>query len=309
MKIIVSVGVCLRNCESSVKSIVDRISSQDFPHKNIEVLFVEEGSKDDTLSLLKKNAPRMNMPYKIIHQEWKGLGFSRNVIFQNSKGKYIVWVDDGTIIPKDYIRKQIIFMEEHPAVGIAMGVIGIYSGSNLVSNLENMGELVFSYNYAGKVTTKLPGTGGSIYRTKAMKQVNGFDEQITGATEDTDIAYRILSAGWQIWITNTKYFVDHNKKLRTIWSKSLWYGYGSHFTLNKHKELHTKLYKSTPIAGFLQGIFICFTAYKLTHKKTAFLLPFYILIKRTAFCLGFLRGHIDSYGHVKKNVCRAIKIK
>ena len=295
MKIKVTIGVCVKNCEHTVGNIVDRISAQDFPHENIEVLFVEEGSKDNTLSLIFFHAPTMNISYRVYHHEWKGLGFSRNVVFKQSQGRYIIWVDDGTLIPSDYVRKQVDFMETHPVVGIATGIIEFLPGKNYLETLENMIELFFVYNNLGGPTKKLPGAGGSIYRVKAIQQVGGFDENIQGATEDTDIAYRILSKGWQIFVTQVKYRRDFNSKLKKIWDKSFWYGYGAHFLLHKHEALNHIKYKGTPLAGFLEGMLISIVVYKLTHKKISFLMALHIFLKRLAWWNGFFKSHLDSY--------------
>ena len=297
MKTKVTIGVCVKDCEKDVSQIVERISSQDFPHEQMEVLFVEDGSTDNTLKSILKYAPKMNMKYRIPPHESKGLGFSRNFVFKNARSDYIIWVDDGTVIHKDYVRKQVDFMNKHPDAGIAIGIMDFFPGSNRVATLENIGEIVFNYKFRGKVTTKLPATGGSIYRIKALEQTGGFDEGIQGATEDTEAAYRIKSAGWQIYVTEARYYRDINKKLKKVWNKNVWYGYGSHFTLHKHKELHQMLYKSTPLAGFVEGIPACSIAYKLTHNRSSFLLPLYFSIKRTAWCVGYMKSHFDSYGH------------
>jgi glycosyltransferase involved in cell wall biosynthesis len=278
---------------------VNRISCQDFPHEDMEVIFVEEGSEDNTLSEIVQIASKMDMKNKIFHQSWKGLGYSRNVVLRNGEGDYIVWVDDGTIIPKDYVRKQVEFMEEHPNLGIVQGFIGVYSGSNRVAILENMGDLAFAEKNAGKSITKLPGAGGSVYRVKAAKQVGGFSDGVQGAGEDTDIAYRILSIGWQIHITKVEYFIEYSETLRRVWKKSLWYGYGGHFMQHKHKEMRENLYKTNPLAGFLEGVITFSSAYKMSHKKIALLLPVYYFSKRIMWFIGFNKSHLDSYGHTK----------
>lgn len=295
MKIQVTMGICLRNCETDVKQIVGRINEQDFPHENMEVIFVEEGSEDDTLLEIFKHAPKMNPHYEIFHHKWKGLGFSRNVVLNNARGDYLVWVDDGTILPKDYLRRTVDFMEKHLNVGIVHGILANYYGSNRVAALENMVRMSNYNKDLGKYTLKLPATSASVYRVKAARQVGGFDERISGATEDMDIAYQMRSIGWVIFIIPVKYSTVYNEKMKQVWDKGFWYGYGSHFTLHKHKELGEILYKSTPLAGFLQGVLVSKFAYKLTHKKLAFLLPLFFFIKRIAFCLGFIKSHLDFY--------------
>ena len=263
----------------------------------MEVIFVEEDSKDNTLLSISKYAPEMKIKYKIFHLKHKGLGFSRNIVFENAQGSYIVWLDDGTMIPKDYVRKNVEIMENNPCIGIATGIISVYSGLHLTASLENMSGLVFSNENCGGFTKELPGTGGAIFRVNAIMRVGGFDGRITGATEDTDIAYRISTAGWKIFVTQIEYSRDYCNSLGKVWAKSLWYGYGLHFMLHKHRELRNWLCRSTPLAGFLQGILSFSKAYKLTHKKIAFLLPIFFLIQRTALCWGFIKAHINSYGH------------
>ena len=302
MKIRATVGVCLRNCERAVRLVTNIISSQDFPHENLEVIFVDDGSQDNTLNEILKIAPTMNIKYKVFHHTWKGLGYSRNVVLSNTQGDYIVWIDDGTIIPKDYVRKQVDLLEKEPNLGIIRGFIGAYSGSNRAAALENMGELVFSQRYAGKTIAKRLGTSGSIFRVKAAKQVGGFDEALKGASEDSDIFHRILSTGWQIHITNIEFSIEYNQSFKNVWRKSFWYGYGDHFFMHKHKELSKNILKITPLAGFLEGMLNFSIAFRLTNRKLAFMLPVYNFSKRILWCLGFIKSHFDAYGHSKKSL-------
>ena len=293
----VTIGICVRNCEGTIKQIINRIFFQDFQHENMEIIFVDDGSEDDTLFLILKYAPKLDIKYTLYHHKWQGLGFSRNVVVNNAKGDYIVWVDDGTILTKDYIKQLVTLMDEKPEIGITRGIIGFYSGSNRVATLENMNELVFNHKYAEKNITKLPGTGGSIYRVDATRHVGGFDESIQGACEDVDVAYRILVSGWLIYITGVNFFIDYNERLEDVLNKSIWYGYGLHFFLHKHRELSDFSYKINPLAGLLEGTLISFVAYKITHKKLAFLLPIFFLIKRLGWSIGFVKAHLNSYGH------------
>lgn len=235
----------------------------------------------------------------MFHHEWKGLGYSRNVALDNALGDYLLWVDDGTLIPRDYVRKHIEFMERNPNVGIARGFIGIYNGSNLVSTIENLSKLSFSYKYAGGTTNVLPGAAGSVYRVKVARQIGGFQKDIKGAGEDTDLAYRFLRTGWQIFITRNGFLIDYNTKFSQVWKKSFWYGYGAHFTIHKHPELRDMVYKSSPLAGLIEGVLASFRAYKMTRKKTAFILPLWYFLIRIAWNFGFITSHFDAYGHIQ----------
>ena len=84
----------------------------------MEVLFVDDGSEDATLSEISRIAPQMGISYKVFHHKWKGLGYSRSVALDNASGDYLIWVDDGTIIPINYVRKHVEFMESNHNVGL-----------------------------------------------------------------------------------------------------------------------------------------------------------------------------------------------
>lgn len=315
MRIKVTLGVCLKDCETDIKRIIDMINDLDFPHKNIEVLFVEGGSKDNTLSLIMRLALDLNMNYRILTNKTKNLGLSRELVLENAQGDYIVWIDDGTIFPKNYVRLLEEVMGRNINAGIATGILDIYRGSNLVATLENMSYIAAIENMKSfntfrnsnvlrlykkqkeKNTIKLPGTSGSIYRVTAAKQAGGFDKRNKGVSEDSDIACRILQIGWKILIIPILFSRDYNMNCVSVFKKNLWYGYGSHFVLHKNKELREILMKSTPPAGFLQGILVLNIIYKITRRKTALLLPFFYFLCRISFCLGFLMSHFDSYGH------------
>jgi glycosyltransferase involved in cell wall biosynthesis len=255
---------------------------------------VDDGSKDQTLSIIKEYASKTDMKVKIFHHEWRGLGPSRNVVVNNATGDYIIWVDSDMILPKDFVRKQIEFMEMNPEVGIGKARYGIISNENLIANLENI-PFVISDLKNDSLDSRLPGTGGSIFRTKAIRQVTGFDEGLTGVGEDQDAAFRIKNAGWQIKRTHTFFFERREQNWKDLWQKYLWYGYGNYKLYQKNKNIF-KLAKMNPIAGFILGIMLFKSAYKLIDRRISFLLlPFHIAFKMTAWCLGFLRGWIDCY--------------
>ena len=66
----------------------------------MEVIFVDDGSEDETLSIINSYVPRMDVKVKVFHHGWKGLGLSRNVVVDSASGDYIIWVDGDMILPR-----------------------------------------------------------------------------------------------------------------------------------------------------------------------------------------------------------------
>ena len=288
----------MRNCEASIKEAIDSVLDQDFQHELMEVIFVDDGSEDRTLSIILDYITRMGIEAKVFHSEWKGLGSARNVVVDNASGDYIVWVDGDMILPRDHVRKQVEFMQQNPTVGIAKARHGTCLGENLVGALENIAFQVVDFKYGGKVASvRALGTGGSIYRVKAIRQVGGFDDHISGVGEDMDAEYRIKDAGWLLYRASPALFYErHRKTWRDLWDQGFWYGYNGHYILGKDKGL-ISLYKMTPLAGFVAGAWYSTIAYKLLRRKWVFLLPIQYAFKRVAWCLGFAKGQIDGRKH------------
>ncbi|MEM5866909.1 MAG: glycosyltransferase [Candidatus Aenigmatarchaeota archaeon] len=288
----VTVGTCVRNCQETIGKTLESIMEQDFPHELMEVIFVDDGSEDATLSIIKKYIPKMTMQVKVFHHEWMGLGPSRNVVVENASGEFIIWVDGDMVLPKDHVRKQVDFMEANPDVGVAKARYGLIPDDNLVAMLENLPYIVTDYD-ASKPESRYPGTGGSIYRVKAIRQVGGFDNCLKGVGEDQDAAYRIKEAGWQIKRSDAYFFEMREQNWRDLWRKYYWYGYGNYYLYRKNKSIF-KLCLMIPPAGFVIGLFYSFRGYKCIRKAIVFLLPLHYLFKKTAWFLGFLHAHFKA---------------
>ena len=294
----VTVGVCVRNCESFIKEAIDSIINQDFPHELMEVIFVDDGSEDNTLSIIKEYVSRIDIPAKVFHTSWKGLGHARNIVAANAEGDFILWVDGDMVLSRDFMRKLVEFMEQHPEMGVAKGEQALEPGGNLLATLETYsraaGRMV-DYQ-SEKARSKALGTGGSIYRIEVLTQVGGFDENLRGYNEDWDIEIRVRSAGWSLLTTNAKFldYERHGLTWKNLWSRYWLRGYYTHYFLHKNRGL-LKHYRMFPLAAFLLGLLHAHKLFKLTHEKKVFLSPFQYAFKMTAWYFGFIRSHFDSY--------------
>jgi len=293
MKPKVTIGVCVRNCEDFIREAIESIIGQDYPHDLMEVIFVDDGSQDKTFSIISRYESKLDLQAKIVRQEWRGLGSARNIVVDNTNGEYIVWVDGDMLLPSDYVSKQAEFMERHPRVGIAKGRYSLAPGPNLLATLEiysRAASKMVDFNYSYRAHAKSMGTGGCIYRVKALRQVGGFDEENRGYGEDFDVECRIRAAGWLLSITDVE-FRDYERRgitWKQLWLKYSQRGFDMRYFLHKNRDI-MPIYKMLPIAAFLSGLNHAFSIYKLTRHEVAFLLPLQYLVKNTAWFLGYIK--------------------
>jgi len=287
---IVTIGLCVRNAEKTIGEAVAGIANQDLPHELMEVIVVDGRSQDKTMLIIKERLKRTDMKTSFFSEN-VGLGFARQVVVDNAKADYIVWVDGDIVLPSDHIRRQVDFMEQHPSVGVAVGSFGVLAEDNWVATLENMGYVIDSFRHHGRATSRLIGTEGAIFRVSAIRQVGGFSTEIKGAQEDLDATYRIRAAGWRFYVTDAVLYERQRSTWRELWRQHSWYGYGLHFVQHKNKDQNLIRDKN------VDRIIFSLEAYRLTRRKIVFLMPLNFVFKKTALLLGFLMAHMNGYGH------------
>lgn len=291
-KPIITIGVCVRNADATIKKAIESILHQDFPHELMEVIFVDDGSEDKTLQIIQNYVSKMNISAKVFHTSWQGIGAARNLVVRNAAGKYIIWVDGDMSLPRDHVRKQVEFMEKNPKIGIAKARYGILPNDSLVGFLENIAFVAVDIMYGGRVTSRGLGTGGSIYRVEAIRKAGGFDPNLRGVGEDLDAESRVRKAGWLLCLGSPAAFYERRRQSwPSLWQEAVWHGHGGYHVFRKNRETFA-LYKMTPLAGFIAGVWYSTVAYKATRRKVVFLMPIHYAFKRIGWLFGFIKGQL-----------------
>ena len=98
----ISVIIPVFNGEKYLNECLDSVVNQSF--KDIEIICVNDGSTDASLKILKQYSNK-DKRIKIISQENKGLGASRNIGLKKSCGKYIYFIDCDDYIDLKTLEK------------------------------------------------------------------------------------------------------------------------------------------------------------------------------------------------------------
>lgn len=90
-------------------------------YKNIEVIFINDGSTDRTEEIVKsyiKKFEKNNMKLIYIYQENLGQAAALNNGLKIFTGDYLTWPDSDDILTKDSIEKKVKFLEQNKKYGL-----------------------------------------------------------------------------------------------------------------------------------------------------------------------------------------------
>ena len=161
MKELISVMIPAYNAEKYIGECLESLKNQTY--ENIEVVIVNDGSKDQTQSICEKYVSEDNR-FRLINQENGGEGAARNRGLQESKGKYLCFVDADDHVYPEFVENMHKMQQEYQAGMVICGftelkgdqVINETSGEIEVMNQEDaMEKLLREDSFKGYVWNKM----------------------------------------------------------------------------------------------------------------------------------------------------------
>ena len=128
----VSIIIPTFNEETTIEGCLSTLSRQSY--KNIEIIVVDDGSTDNTLSKVK-----IFPEVKIHKQNHQGPGPARNLAAKYAKGEILVFVDADMTFDRKFIEKLTLPIWEGK-------VIGTFSKEEFVANKDNVWAACWSIN-------------------------------------------------------------------------------------------------------------------------------------------------------------------
>lgn len=99
-----SIIVPTYNAENFIINCADSLKNQNF--KNYEVLFINDGSTDNTLKVLNKYIKDNKLTnFKVITKKNGGVSSSRNYGIKHATGEYLLAVDSDDFVTNDFLEK------------------------------------------------------------------------------------------------------------------------------------------------------------------------------------------------------------
>ncbi len=237
-------------------------------YKNIEVIVVDNGSKEDPTASFKGAYPEVNLILT-----GKNLGFSggNNVGIRAAKGDYLFIVNNDTEFTPGLIEGMLEIFQQYPDAGMVSpkfhyyfhkGTIeyagyksvNIFTGRNGMIGCREKDE--GQYNEI-KVTNYAHG-GGMMVSRKVIEEAGMLPEEFFLYYEEFDWSVRIRKKGYKIYY-QPKSLIYHKESMTTGKSSPL-----KTFYLTRNRILFMRRNVALPGLMVFLGYFLCFTVPKNT---------------------------------------------
>ncbi|MBI5606846.1 MAG: FkbM family methyltransferase, partial [Deltaproteobacteria bacterium] len=222
-----------------------------------EIIVVDNAKQDGSVEYLRtiKDIVLIENPENV------GPAVSRAQAMAVAKGNYIVFLDDDTLVPQDWLSKFISIVEEHPEIGMIGPVSNYASGLQVVENgsygtVEELDRIAREHYQAhrGKFTIVPRLVSFCLFITRSVvEKIGTFDHRFgLFGFEDDDYALRAFLAGLNPTIAH-EIFIHHtggpqgrgnvvyNDRLQKAWTI-----YKEKWGINPKIE-YGQPYDSTPI--------------------------------------------------------------
>jgi len=213
---------CLKTCLDSLLSLA---------YKNVEIIVVDNCSTDNSIKILHE--------YKTIKTVVtpRNLGYTggNNFGFKCTRGKYVATLNNDVVVPGDWLKEPIEYLEKYKDVGLISCRQMNYYNPEVIDSLYHYPSpylLFLSEGHGKKFRPEKWGRPGyvisangasAIIRKDVIKDLGGFDERFFAYHEDADFGINAFYKGWKcLYVPNSIIYHMESKSFK-IQSKTYTY--------------------------------------------------------------------------------------
>lgn len=227
----VTFGTAVWNEEKTILRTLKSLVEVDYPASKKQIIVVNDGSKDKTAAIIQefiKSHPEVTL----INKENGGKASALNVALKAAKGEFFMVMDADSRVEKDVLTHILPHFKDK-SMGAVISRIRVDEPKNFLQRMQRfeyvMSSLTrFVMNNFG--TLAITHGACSVFNTKILREVGGFDADRENLTEDFEIALRLRNAGYQVRMephaisyTHVPHTPKTVWKQRTRWSRGYIY--------------------------------------------------------------------------------------
>lgn len=169
----ISVVIPMYNSENTIINTLNSIKNQTAFNYILEIIVVNDGSKDSSLSVVKKYIDdNKNMPIIFIDKHNEGVSCARNIGMKNAKGDWIALLDSDDIWLPNKIEIQMKMIEEHCEIDFLGGDINDKGLKILWKRINGL----YKADVKDVCLKMFPQTSAAIFKRSIFEEIGGYDE-------------------------------------------------------------------------------------------------------------------------------------
>ncbi len=188
-------------------------------YKHVETVVWDNNSSDASHAIVKKYPKTRWLPHK------KNVGFSlaNTLAVKHTKGKYILLLNNDTIVTRDFLSRLVEVLETNPTVGVVQPML-LYKGNPNYKDgsINSIGAYLtptgfLYYPEYGKMPKKKNSSTMPVYsaygacmltRRSVIQKVGLFDTDFFAYFEESDFCHRVWLAGYSV-VSDCSSFIYH----------------------------------------------------------------------------------------------------
>ena len=191
----VSVIIPAFNEEKSIERTINSIKKSEYPEKKLEIIVVDDGSKDNTFKIAKKMESDI---VKVFTKENGGKGSALNLGIKHSRGEIIITMDADTFVEPSTLKKMARYFKNPEVFSVTPAML-VHSPKGILQRIQHVEYVLGLFlrkSFASLNSVYITPGAFSAYRKKFFEKHGGYD--VGNITEDLEIALRIQSYGYKI---------------------------------------------------------------------------------------------------------------
>lgn len=223
----VSVVIPMYNAENYIALTLESLAQQSFPAKLFEVIVVDDGSTDESASIVESfDAP---FALKLIRQKNAGVSAARNEGAKLARAPVVAFLDNDAVSDSEWLKNALSYFEDS-SIDAIEGRIEARGGTNPPTPFTH----ILQNETGGRFMTC-----NMMFRKSAFEKVGGFDPRFPYFLEDSDLCFSLLERGCKIFYA--KDVVVYHPKINKPFGYHWWQMTGLAFRIPllfaKHPEV------------------------------------------------------------------------
>lgn len=200
----VTVVVCTYNRAEMLRTAIDSLLALRTGGRfQYEIVVVDNGSTDNTASILEELGRRAAVPLRAVREPRAGVACARNAGIRAAQGQWIAFFDDDQVAEPDWLY-ELFKVAQTKRTRFVGGAVRLLLTNAELRCLPPLCRKLLGESATVSAPRKLDrkvfaGTGNLLLDRTLFDEVGLFDESLRAAGEDTDLNRRIRAAGIEGW--------------------------------------------------------------------------------------------------------------